>query len=79
VDGGESYPFVMVFTGDLAEVGRRGLAIEPMTCAPNAFRTGTTSSGWSRTRPIAVRGASRPDRFDNVSYSVSSRGEDVSP
>jgi aldose 1-epimerase len=38
VDG--SYPYVMVFTGDIAEVGRRGLAIEPMTCAPNAFRTG---------------------------------------
>lgn len=35
-----SYPYVMVFTGDLAEVGRRGLAVEPMTCAPNAFRSG---------------------------------------
>jgi aldose 1-epimerase len=36
----ESYPYVMVFTGDLPEVGRRGLAVEPMTCAPNAFRSG---------------------------------------
>jgi aldose 1-epimerase len=36
----ESYPYVMVFTGDLPEVNRRGLAIEPMTCAPNAFRSG---------------------------------------
>ena len=36
----ESYPYVMVFTGDLAEVGRRGLAVEPMTCPPNAFRSG---------------------------------------
>ncbi len=36
----ESYPYLMVFTGDLAEVSRRGLAVEPMTCAPNAFRTG---------------------------------------
>jgi aldose 1-epimerase len=35
-----SYPYVMVFTGDLAEVSRRGLAVEPMTCAPNAFRSG---------------------------------------
>jgi aldose 1-epimerase len=36
----EGYPYVMVFTGDLPEVGRGGLAVEPMTCAPNAFRTG---------------------------------------
>jgi aldose 1-epimerase len=35
-----SYPYVMVFTGDLAGVERRGLAVEPMTCAPNAFRSG---------------------------------------
>jgi aldose 1-epimerase len=31
----------MVFTGDdLPDVARRGLAVEPMTCAPNAFRSG---------------------------------------
>jgi aldose 1-epimerase len=37
----ESYPYLMVFTGDpLADVRRRSLAIEPMTCPPNAFRTG---------------------------------------
>jgi aldose 1-epimerase len=31
----------MVFTGDpLPDVARRSLAVEPMTCAPNAFRTG---------------------------------------
>jgi aldose 1-epimerase len=35
-----SYPFVMVFTGDHPDVNRRGLAVEPMTCAPNAFRSG---------------------------------------
>jgi aldose 1-epimerase len=30
----------MVFTGDpLPEVARRSVAVEPMTCAPNAFRT----------------------------------------
>jgi aldose 1-epimerase len=37
------YPYVMLFSGDtLADVGRRrhGLAVEPMTCPPNAFRTG---------------------------------------
>jgi aldose 1-epimerase len=37
----ESWPYVMVFTGDpLPDVARRSVAVEPMTCAPNAFRTG---------------------------------------
>jgi aldose 1-epimerase len=37
----ESFPFVMVFTGDaLPDVARRSLAVEPMTCAPNAFASG---------------------------------------
>ena len=37
----ESYPHVMVFTGDpLPDVNRRSLAVEPMTCAPNAFESG---------------------------------------
>jgi galactose mutarotase-like enzyme len=37
----ESYPYVMVFSGDpLPDVARRSLAVEPMTCPPNAFRTG---------------------------------------
>jgi aldose 1-epimerase len=37
----ESYPYLMVFTGDpLPDVSRRAIAIEPMTCPPNAFRTG---------------------------------------
>jgi aldose 1-epimerase len=36
-----SWAYVMVFTGDpLPDVARRSLAVEPMTCAPNAFRTG---------------------------------------
>jgi aldose 1-epimerase len=36
----ESYPYVMVFTGDaLPDVARRSVAVEPMTCAPNAFRS----------------------------------------
>jgi aldose 1-epimerase len=39
VDG--SYPYLQVFTGDpLPDVARRSLAIEPMTCPPNAFRSG---------------------------------------
>lgn len=36
----EAYPFLMVFTGDIPAVQRRGLAVEPMTCPPNAFRSG---------------------------------------
>jgi aldose 1-epimerase len=35
-----AYPYVMVFTGDLSAVNRGGLAVEPMTCPPNAFRSG---------------------------------------
>jgi aldose 1-epimerase len=36
----EGYPYVMVFTGDIPAVQRRSLAVEPMTCPPNAFRSG---------------------------------------
>ena len=36
-----SYPYVMLFTGDpLPDVSRRSLAIEPMSCPPDAFRSG---------------------------------------
>jgi aldose 1-epimerase len=39
VDG--SYPYLQLFTGDpLPDVSRRSLAVEPMTCPANAFRTG---------------------------------------
>ena len=37
----ERYPYLMLFSGDpLPDVHRRSLAVEPMTCPPNAFRTG---------------------------------------
>jgi aldose 1-epimerase len=37
----ESYPYVQLFTGDpLPSVSRRSLAVEPMTCPANAFRSG---------------------------------------
>ena len=37
----QSYQYVMLFTGDpLPDVDRRSLAVEPMTCPPNAFQTG---------------------------------------
>lgn len=39
----QSYPYLMLFTGDSLPEGarrRRGLGVEPMTCAPNAFESG---------------------------------------
>jgi aldose 1-epimerase len=39
----ERYPYYMLFTGDTlpdADQRRRSLAVEPMTCAPNAFASG---------------------------------------
>jgi aldose 1-epimerase len=37
----QTYRYVMLFSGDpLPDVNRRSLAVEPMTCPPNAFRTG---------------------------------------
>jgi aldose 1-epimerase len=38
----QTYPYLMLYTGDtLPEPGRRrGLAAEPMTCAPNALQSG---------------------------------------
>jgi aldose 1-epimerase len=36
----EAYRYVQLFSGDLPDVGRRSLAVEPMTCPANAFRTG---------------------------------------
>jgi aldose 1-epimerase len=39
----QHYRYIQVFTGDTLapERQRQGLAIEPMTCPPNAFRSGT--------------------------------------
>ena len=37
----KAYPYLQLFTGDpLPDAARRSLAVEPMTCPPNAFRTG---------------------------------------
>jgi aldose 1-epimerase len=39
----DSHPYAMIYSGDtLGDVARRrhGLAIEPMTCAPDAFNSG---------------------------------------
>ena len=39
----KTYRFVMAFTGDAIpqlDRRRRSVSLEPMTCAPNAFRSG---------------------------------------
>jgi aldose 1-epimerase len=37
----EHYPYLMLYTGDTRpDVSRRSLAVEPMTCPPQAFRSG---------------------------------------
>jgi aldose 1-epimerase len=37
----QRYPYLMIFSGDsIPNFNRRSLAVEPMTCPPNAFRTG---------------------------------------
>jgi aldose 1-epimerase len=38
-----AHPYAMIYSGDTlsdVERRRRGLAVEPMTCAPNAFNSG---------------------------------------
>ncbi|HEU5476669.1 MAG TPA: hypothetical protein VFU64_02435 [Gaiellaceae bacterium] len=35
-----AWPWQQVFTGDLPDIRRGGLAVEPMTCPPQAFGTG---------------------------------------
>ena len=62
----ETHPYLMLFTGDpLPDVARRSLAVEPMTCAPNAFRSGdglvrlepgeSTTSSWGIVPSIWAR------------------------
>jgi aldose 1-epimerase len=37
----DAYAYLMLYTGDdRPDVNRRSLAVEPMTCPPNAFRSG---------------------------------------
>jgi aldose 1-epimerase len=36
----EAWPYVQLFSGDLPDIRRRGFAVEPMSCPPNAFNTG---------------------------------------
>ena len=63
----QSYSYLMLFSGDpLANVRRRSLAVEPMTCPPNAFRTRDSlirlepGSSFAGTWGIACGSADRP-------------------
>ena len=35
-----STPWVQAFTADVPDLARGGIAVEPMTCAPDAFNSG---------------------------------------
>jgi aldose 1-epimerase len=63
----ESYRYLMLYTGDShPDVARRGLAVEPMTCPPNAFRSGesvirlepgeSVASSWGLEPRVAAEG-----------------------
>jgi len=52
----ENYGYVMLFTGDpLPDVARRSLAVEPMTCPPNSFRSGESLISLEPGRSITSR------------------------
>jgi galactose mutarotase-like enzyme len=55
-----AFKWLMVFTGDTLapERRRQGLAVEPMTCPPNAFRLVTASSGLLQANRSRAAGAS---------------------
>ena len=59
----QAWPYLVLFTGDpLPDVARRSLAVEPMTCPPQAFRTGESlirlepGDGWTGTWGIQPAG-----------------------
>jgi aldose 1-epimerase len=67
----EAYPYLQLFTGDpLPDVARRSIAVEPMTCPPNAFRTGKNvirleagasfTSAWGLAPTSSRRGDAHP-------------------
>jgi len=57
----ESYQYLMLFTGDpLPDVGRRSLAVEPMTCPPNAFRTSAALIRLEPDRPFTTSWGIQP-------------------
>ena len=39
--GDQAFPWAQVFTGKAAAEGEHGVAVEPMTCPPDAYNSGT--------------------------------------
>jgi aldose 1-epimerase len=79
---GDSYSYLMLFTGDsLPEPGRRrqGLGVEPMTCAPNALASGDglvilePDQRFTAEWGISYRGSDRDERSAIESASVPGR------
>ena len=65
----DAFPYLMVYTGDtLGEVQRRrrAVAIEPMTCPPNALRTGTDVIALEPGQEWSARGGSSPGDSEGV-------------
>ena len=59
----EHYGYVEVFTGDALpepERRRRGLGLEPMTCPPDAFRSGTDLIVLEPGQSVTTRWGLRP-------------------
>jgi len=57
----ETYRYLMLFTGDpLPDVGRRSLAVEPMTCPPNAFQSSTALIRLEPDRPFTSHWGIQP-------------------
>jgi aldose 1-epimerase len=67
-----AYPYLMLFTGDSQpSVDRRSLAVEPMSCPPNAFRTGealialSPGSSWVGEWGIALLRRQETNEFES--------------
>ncbi len=61
----EHYPYVEIFTGDALpheHRRRQGLGIEPMTCPPDAFRTGQDLIRLSPGQSVTTRWGIRSSR-----------------
>ncbi len=74
----EAFGHLMVFTGDTLapERRRRGLAVEPMTCAPDAFNSGdglrvlSAGEGLTARWGITRTASSRPDALGEAATGV---------
>jgi aldose 1-epimerase len=64
----QNYPYLMLFTGDpLPDVRRRSLAVEPMTCPPDAFRSAVALIRLEPGRPFTTNRGIRPGELDDES------------